>query len=68
MFERRINAHLGAALAVDWHPDGHHIASCGRDRKIKVSLFTPIHVPQLQSWVSSNAISMLLYVLGMERA
>ncbi|CAG8485904.1 5698_t:CDS:10 [Paraglomus brasilianum] len=36
MFERRINAHLGAALAVDWHPDGHHIASCGRDRKIKV--------------------------------
>ena len=50
MFTRRINAHLGAALAVDWHPDGHHIASCGRDRKIKVSLFTPpfMHRP-LQS-------------------
>ncbi|CAG8475081.1 4611_t:CDS:10 [Paraglomus occultum] len=36
MFERRINAHIGAALAVDWHPDGNHIASCGRDKKIKI--------------------------------
>ncbi|KAJ3415795.1 hypothetical protein HDV05_004067 [Chytridiales sp. JEL 0842] len=34
--ERRWSAHFGLALTVDWHPDGRHVASAGRDRVVKV--------------------------------
>lgn len=34
--ERRINAHVGPVLAIDWHSDGRTIASGGRDKAIKV--------------------------------
>ncbi|KAA8913409.1 hypothetical protein FN846DRAFT_772101 [Sphaerosporella brunnea] len=34
--EKKINAHNGPAFAVDWHPDGKHLASGGRDRTVKI--------------------------------
>ncbi|CAI2171753.1 15599_t:CDS:10 [Funneliformis geosporum] len=34
--ERRLNAHIGSVLAVDWHSDGRTIASGGRDKSIKI--------------------------------
>lgn len=34
--ERRISAHNGPCLSIDWHPDGRHIASAGRDKMVKV--------------------------------
>jgi WD40 repeat protein len=34
--ERKLNAHLGSVLALDWHSDGRTIASGGRDKLIKV--------------------------------
>ncbi|CAG8626618.1 19560_t:CDS:10, partial [Racocetra persica] len=34
--ERRINAHVGPVLAIDWHSDGRTIASGGRDKTIKI--------------------------------
>ncbi|KAG0644504.1 hypothetical protein HOY80DRAFT_940362 [Tuber brumale] len=34
--ERSISAHNGPAFTVDWHPDGRHCASGGRDRSVKV--------------------------------
>lgn len=36
IYERKINAHNGPAFTVDWHPDGKHCASGGRDRNVKV--------------------------------
>jgi WD40 repeat protein len=36
MYERKLNAHQGLALAIDWHPDGRHVATGGRDKVIKV--------------------------------
>ncbi|ORY80502.1 WD40-repeat-containing domain protein [Protomyces lactucae-debilis] len=36
MYERKLNAHQGLALAVDWHADGRHVATGGRDKVIKV--------------------------------
>jgi hypothetical protein len=36
IYERKINAHNGPAFSVDWHPDGKHCASGGRDRAVKV--------------------------------
>ncbi|KAL7271336.1 SEA (Seh1-associated) complex subunit [Rhizina undulata] len=36
IYERKINAHNGPAFTVDWHPDGRHCASGGRDRAVKV--------------------------------
>ncbi|OLL24522.1 WD repeat-containing protein 24 [Neolecta irregularis DAH-3] len=32
----KLNAHNGIALSVDWHPDGKHLASGGRDKQIKI--------------------------------
>ncbi|RIA89227.1 WD40-repeat-containing domain protein [Glomus cerebriforme] len=34
--ERKLNAHIGPVLAVDWHSDGRTIASGGRDKFIKI--------------------------------
>ncbi|KAI5780045.1 hypothetical protein EDC01DRAFT_754442 [Geopyxis carbonaria] len=36
MPERKVNAHNGPVFTVDWHPDGKHVASGGRDRTVKV--------------------------------
>ncbi|KAF8248973.1 WD40 repeat-like protein [Wilcoxina mikolae CBS 423.85] len=40
IYERKINAHNGPVFVIDWHPDGRHCASGGRDRTIKVWDFT----------------------------
>jgi len=36
IYERKINAHNGPAFTVDWHPDGRHCASGGRDRTVRI--------------------------------
>ncbi|GAB5586913.1 SEA (Seh1-associated) complex subunit [Umbelopsis nana] len=36
IYERKVSAHNGPCLTVDWHPDGRTLASGGRDRTIKV--------------------------------
>ncbi|PWW79171.1 WD40 repeat-like protein [Tuber magnatum] len=36
IYERSLSAHNGPAFTVDWHPDGRHCASGGRDRTVKV--------------------------------
>ncbi|KAI5820585.1 hypothetical protein BZA77DRAFT_301126 [Pyronema omphalodes] len=36
MYSKKINAHNGPVLAVNWHPDGKHCASGGRDKTVKV--------------------------------
>ena len=36
MYERKINAHNGLALTLDWHPDGRYLVSGGRDKMIKI--------------------------------
>lgn len=36
IYERKINAHHGLTLTLDWHSDGRHIATGGRDKMIKV--------------------------------
>ncbi|CUS13561.1 unnamed protein product [Tuber aestivum] len=36
LYERSLSAHNGPAFTVDWHPDGKHCASGGRDRTVKV--------------------------------
>lgn len=36
IYERKINAHDGPVFSVDWHPDGKHCASGGRDRTVNV--------------------------------
>ena len=44
--ERKLNAHIGSVLAIDWHSDGKSVASGGRDKLIKVcvrSLFNLLH-------------------------
>ncbi|BFZ55415.1 SEA (Seh1-associated) complex subunit [Savitreella phatthalungensis] len=47
-FDAKVNAHNGPALTVDWHADGRHIATGGRDKVIKLwdskgELRRPIH-------------------------
>lgn len=37
IYERKVSAHNGPCLTVDWHPDGRTLASGGRDRTIKVN-------------------------------
>ncbi|KAL9115694.1 MAG: hypothetical protein Q9227_000062 [Pyrenula ochraceoflavens] len=32
----RLNAHEKACYAIDWHPDGKHLASAGLDRSVKI--------------------------------
>jgi hypothetical protein len=39
LYERKLNAHNGLALAIDWHPEGRYLASGGRDKVIKVQYF-----------------------------
>ena len=34
--EKSINAHQGLVLGIDWHPSGTTLASCSRDRAIKI--------------------------------
>ncbi|KAI9143812.1 WD40-repeat-containing domain protein, partial [Paraphysoderma sedebokerense] len=36
LYERKLNAHNGLALTVDYHPDGRLVASGGRDKMIKI--------------------------------
>ncbi|RUS21711.1 LOW QUALITY PROTEIN: hypothetical protein BC937DRAFT_91739 [Endogone sp. FLAS-F59071] len=36
VYERKINAHNGICLTVDWHSDGRILASGGRDKNIQV--------------------------------
>ncbi|KTW26776.1 hypothetical protein T552_02777 [Pneumocystis carinii B80] len=46
IYERKINAHNGLTLTLDWHSDGRHIATGGRDRMIKVwDMFSDSHKP-----------------------
>ncbi|EPS41814.1 hypothetical protein H072_4214 [Dactylellina haptotyla CBS 200.50] len=33
---KKISAHNGPAFSIDWHPDGKHVASGGRDKTVKV--------------------------------
>eukprot|EP00158_Paraphelidium_tribonemae_P008057 Partr_v1_DN28451_c2_g1_i4_m42155 putative WD repeat domain 24 len=35
MYEKKLSAHSGLVLAIDWHPDGRYLASGGRDKVIK---------------------------------
>ena len=47
-FEAKVNAHNGPALSVDWHADGVHLATGGRDKVIKIwnakgDLKRPVH-------------------------
>lgn len=34
--EKRVNAHLGVGLCLDWHPDADYLVSGGRDQQIQV--------------------------------
>ncbi|CAG8447125.1 5637_t:CDS:10 [Scutellospora calospora] len=34
--DRKLNAHIGPVLAIDWHSDGRTVASGGRDKAIKI--------------------------------
>ncbi|KAG0749967.1 hypothetical protein G6F57_004287 [Rhizopus arrhizus] len=36
LYDRKLNAHNGPCLTVDWHPGGKLVASGGRDRTIKI--------------------------------
>ncbi|KAG9307259.1 hypothetical protein G9A89_017087 [Geosiphon pyriformis] len=36
MCEKRFFGHTGSVLALDWHSDGHKLASGGRDKNIKI--------------------------------
>jgi WD40 repeat protein len=42
----RIRAHDGACTAVDWHPDGKHLLSAGKDRLLKVWDFSSAAQPR----------------------
>ncbi|EMR09093.1 hypothetical protein PNEG_02438 [Pneumocystis murina B123] len=60
IYERKINAHNGLALTLDWYSDGRHIATGGRDKIIKVwDIFSdsrkPISVIQTMAPVSKIA-------------
>ncbi|KAG4305245.1 hypothetical protein PORY_001415 [Pneumocystis oryctolagi] len=60
IYERKINAHSGLTLTLDWHSDGRHIATGGRDKMIKVwDMFSetskPISVIQTVAPVSKIA-------------
>ena len=51
MYEKKISAHNGLTLTIDWHPDGRYLLSGGRDRMIKVwdmngDQRTPLHAVQ----------------------
>lgn len=35
-WERRINAHTGPALAIDWHPELDYVVTGGRDKQLQV--------------------------------
>jgi WD repeat-containing protein 24 len=43
--ERRINAHNGFVLSVDYHPSGRFLATGGRDRQIKVCAISLAEAP-----------------------
>lgn len=36
IYEKKLNAHNGLALTIDWHQDGRYLLSGGRDRMIKI--------------------------------
>lgn len=36
IYEKKLSAHNGLALTIDWHPGGRFLASGGRDRVIKI--------------------------------
>ena len=36
IYEKKLNAHHGPALAVNWHTDGRHVVTGGRDKTIKI--------------------------------
>lgn len=36
IYDRKVSAHNGPCLTVDWHPTGRTVASGGRDKTIKV--------------------------------
>ena len=36
LYDRKVSAHNGPCLTVDWHPSGRLVASGGRDKTIKV--------------------------------
>ncbi|KAI8379573.1 WD40-repeat-containing domain protein [Radiomyces spectabilis] len=36
MYDRKVSAHSGTVLTVDWHPGGRMVATGGRDKMIKV--------------------------------
>lgn len=36
LYDRKVSAHNGPCLTVDWHPNGKLVASGGRDKTIKV--------------------------------
>jgi WD40 repeat protein len=46
----KINAHHGPCTAVDWHPDGKHLASAGQDNNLMVWDVTSEQRRQKPSW------------------
>ncbi|KAI9596986.1 WD40-repeat-containing domain protein [Syncephalis fuscata] len=57
IYERKLNAHYGLALTVDWHSDGRTLATGGRDKFIKVWDMKsdgrkPLHVIQTMTSVA----------------
>lgn len=36
IYEKKLSAHNGLVLSIDWHPEGRYLASGGRDKLIKI--------------------------------
>lgn len=67
-FDRRMHAHSGVGLSLDWHPEYDYIASGGRDQQIQIwnmstesrhpdhTIFTPSAVSRVR-WQVDNSTS-----------
>lgn len=65
-FDRRMHAHSGVGLSLDWHPEYDYIASGGRDQQVQIwnmstesrhpdhTIFTPCAVSRVR-WQVDNA-------------
>ncbi|TGZ85356.1 WD40 repeat-like protein, partial [Ascodesmis nigricans] len=58
IYQKKINAHNGPVYSLDWHPDGKHLATGGRDRVVKVWDFQqdvdPRNKPKHTIWTASS--------------